>query len=496
MVYITQSRMEPNTQRCKTWVLGVQQDTDRKGTPLGLGVVNPVQVTSGFRTGRAVKHLDADEHEADLFNVSNQAEAFAYLKNDLDHYSAQSEYDTGHEFDTTSYRVICTPVVDDSYTGDFGTSKPYRYSGAFMADPGYSPVGAWYAAADVNASYYGPAAIRACAPTHPCVQLAVDLAEFHSEGARVIGSALVKHAERGRSLIVPANPKRRNPYRGRRRRGPNYRLISQKSQGVRRSVVEAGDVASEEYLNWQFGLTPIMQDAQKALQASLDSQTLLEKYQAGSGKLQHRSFHFPILRETLYEDNTGFVSGRLTASSNTSVPNSYAFVNGNRYGIQTESVVRTQRIWFKGAFTYYLQQGQSIVDDVARREQEINYLFGIRVTPEVLWNLQPWSWLVDWNVNIGTNIANAERLSSDGLVLKYGYLMCETTIDHAIVLNGVAYKGPYSGPFTTIFRTTRRQRVKASPFGFSLVPGAFSARQWAILGALGYTRSPESLKTL
>lgn len=496
MGYVTDRRVEPHTQRCKTFEYGVLLDNDPKGTLLGSGQLSPTQVTTGFRSGRAVKDR-SDSHEDAIFNVSNQAEAFAYLKEDADHYAAQSDFDTGHEFDTVSKRLICSPVVSVNF-GAFGTVKPWRYEGPFYADPSYSSISAsWLNADDVNASYYGPAAIQACAPTHPLVQLAVDLAEFKSEGARITGAALFKHAERGRSIIVPTKPKRKNPRKNRRRRGQNYRLVTPPSSGLnRRTAVEAGDLVSDEWLNWQFGLQPIMHDAQKALTNMLDSQSLLENFQANSGKIVRRNFHFPLIRETLFTDDSATVAGRLSASSNNGLANQYAFVNGDRYGVQSESVVRTIRIWFEGAFTYYLQPDLKLVDKVARREQEINYLFGTRVTPEVLWNLQPWSWLADWNVNIGTNIANAERLSSDGLVMKYGYLMCETTIDHAIVLNGVPFKGGYTGPFTTIFRTTRKQRVKASPFGFSTTPEHFTLRQWSILGALGFTKSAQSLKTL
>jgi hypothetical protein len=494
MAYVSESRLPPNTQYAKTYTLGVQDDFKPIGTRVGLGTFTPVQVTTGWRTGRVAQQLD-DSHDAALFDVDSVTKFYNYLEADEAHYSAQSDFDTGHEFDTLSKEVICTPDVDVKF-GGFGSSTPYRYHGPLYCDPGYSPVGAWYNADAVNTAYYGPRAIQACAPTHPLVSLAVDLAEFKSEGARVIGSSLLKHAERGKSVTVPQFKTKIN------RRGlyKEYRKRDRLKQGRRSAydiapISSGANVVAEEWLNWQFGLNPIMQDAKKVLNNLLDSQRLLAQYQANSGKITRRSFHFPLQRDTVFEDNAGNL-GRLSASSPTSIPNDYMFVAGNRYGVRRESVVRTVRIWFDGGFTYYLQPDVSLVSDLDRREQQINYLLGTRVTPEVLWNLQPWSWLVDWNLNIGTNIANAERLASDGLVMKYGYLMCETTIDHSIVIENVPIKGTYQGPFTTLFRTTRRQRVKASPFGFSIVPGSFSARQWSILGALGYTKSPQSLKTV
>jgi hypothetical protein len=492
MGYVTQTRLPVNTQYGKTYTLGVQDDPKPIGTRVGLGTFAPSEVVTSYRTGRVAQQLD-DVHDAALFDVSSTREFYNYLQADEAHYAAQSDYDTGHEFDVTSKEVICTPDVDIKF-GGFGSSTPYRYHGPLYCDPGYSPVGSWYNADPVNTGYYGPAAIKACAPTHPLVSLAVDLAELKSEGARVIGSSLLEHAIRGKaiSVPVPAEKLRRRRYKGKRDR---QQLRPGRSKFDRTPISSGGEVVAQEWLNWQFGLSPIIQDTRKVVENMLDSQALLSAYQAGSGKITRRSFHFPLLRDTVFEDNAGNL-GRLSASSPTSIPNDYMFVAGNRYGVRRESVVRTVRIWFDGGFTYYLQPGNNLIGDVGRFEQNVNYLFGTRVTPEVLWNLQPWSWLVDWNLNIGTNIANAERLSSDGLVMKYGYLMCETTIDHSIVIESVPIKGTYQGPFTTIFRTTRKQRVKASPFGFSTVPGSFSARQWSILGALGYTKSPQSLKTV
>jgi hypothetical protein len=414
---------------------------------------------------------------------------FAYLENDKEHFSAQSEYDTGHEFDTISRSLICTPTLDHKWSSG---STEYHYAGPLVADiPTYGAYGAWPSPpSSVNAAYYGPAAIAACAPTHPLVSLAVDLAEFKSEGARITGAALLKHAERGKSLTPVKYPTKRFG----KRRANGKRVLVPGTSGFDRSPISTGaTTAAEEYLNWQFGLNPILRDSRTVLENILDSEDLLEQYRRNSGKLQHRSFRFPLQRTTIY-DGAPTIGG-VAPSSASSYMQSFGFAPGGRFGSWKESVVQTTDIWFRGAFTYYLPPDTKGVD-IARREQEFNYLFGTRVTPEVLWNLQPWSWFIDWNVNIGQNIANAERLSSDGLVMKYGYLMCTQTIDHTVTVGNVRLNDGTSRPCTTIFRIQRKQRVKASPFGFSLNPSSFSARQWAILGSLGYTKAPQSLKTL
>jgi len=167
--------------------------------------------------------------------------------------------------------------------------------------------------------------------------------------------------------------------------------------------------------------------------------------------------------------------------------------NGSRNGVQSREWVTSKRVWFDGAFTYYYPTGDSLLDVGKRADFLLNQLVGQRIDADVLWNLQPWSWLADWYVNIGTNIANASALTEDGLVMRYGYLMTETISDHVITINGPRTKSGYAGPFKTIYRTVVKERVKASPYGFALNPSGFTARQWAILAALGFTKAPGAL---
>jgi hypothetical protein len=93
--------------------------------------------------------------------------------------------------------------------------------------------------------------------------------------------------------------------------------------------------------------------------------------------------------------------------------------------------------------------------------------------------------------NTGDVLHNLSALSTDGLVMAYGYMMEETsetwtyTNRGAITVNGQALD------LTQNFRTTTKVRRSATPFGFGLNWNNFSVRQLAILGALGITRSPQ-----
>lgn len=422
-----------------------------------------LQVTTSYRTGSAIGTSE-DIFEEAIFNASSQVEFQQILRAEAE-VAPQSSYDTGHAFNTVSKRLICTPIIDETLM--VGADK-YRYFGPMFHDRNYF-TGGFESPSAVNADYYGPRAIGAVAPTNPVADLAVTLAELKREGFPLVGASLHNFLLRHRSSEV---------------RRPQL-----SSTGA--TAGQAANTAAKESLSSQFGFLPIAGEVRNLAKVAAGYRQTLAQFQRDSGKIVRRSYKFPLERSTI---EYPISNARITAASPTSAINSNFFVGNDRTGMTLRSKTTTRRIWFSGAFTYFLQQRGSLFDDAERISQEANKLLGYRLTPEVLWNLTPWSWLSDWNVNIGQNIANATALTSDGLVMKYGYLMCETTVDYSHTTYGLATKGGYNGPFTTTLRTVRKERVKASPFGFSIVPGAFTARQWWILGSLGFTKSPGVLR--
>lgn len=123
------------------------------------------------------------------------------------------------------------------------------------------------------------------------------------------------------------------------------------------------------------------------------------------------------------------------------------------------------------------------------KRAEANKLLGTRLTPEVLWNLAPWSWAADWITNTGDVLHNISMFAQDGLVLRYGYVMEETIIERTWTLHGVGFKsspGPYN--FSSTLREIHKVRRKATPFGFGVSEEAFTPRQYSILAALGMSR--------
>jgi hypothetical protein len=408
-----------------------------------------------------------DDEESALFGARTWGQTFKALKNEY-HRAKQSSYDTGHTFDTAAKYLHVNPSRITAVAAD----PRYRYVGGVIAQPTYYQTlgGAytyWPSVPSFSEAYYGPKAISATMPTHPLAGLAVTLAELKREGI----PALVGQTVLGR-------PKYSRP----RSRGAAAREI-------RRGAQNSG----REYLNYEFGYKPLGSDLGAAAAAAAEAGSILSLYQRNSGKLIHATHTFPP------EDSTTVYptrSGKVYTPSPTTAVSDGIWVGGSsgRWGTQLEEVTSSRRVYFRGAYTYHLQQAGSLFDKAKRYEQEGNRLLGLRVGPDVAWALTPWSWLVDWHVNIGDNISNATALANDGLVLQYGYLMVEDRLEHRIVIQGPRTLSGHSGPWLTTFSVVSKRRFKATPYGFARNPTSFTSRQWAILGALGLTKAPGILR--
>jgi len=163
-------------------------------------------------------------------------------------------------------------------------------------------------------------------------------------------------------------------------------------------------------------------------------------------------------------------------------------------------ITDTRKTWFEGSFTYFLEQiylpeevssfFAKILD--AKTLSQIKKIFGeaylLGASPanlswSLLWQLTPYSWLVDWFCNLGTVIDNAEMFNRLGLVLNYGYLMCEEKRSYAST-----YIQKTGNSFSSQHVYTRQRRRRANPFGFGIKDSGLNPTQLSLLGALVASR--------
>lgn len=246
-----------------------------------------------------------------------------------------------------------------------------------------------------------------------------------------------------------------------------------------------GSIRSQgaEYLNYEFGIAPLIRDIQSLLLSVKKANALLTEYENRHGKHIRRRFDFDPVSETTFSTLPGTYTSYF--------PTQYR--SGDPFG--SLRMIRTQSVntWFSGAYLYYLPTPDSgLWAQLREWESNANHILGSRITPELVWNVTSWSWLFDWFANLGDIISNISRLGQDGLALEYGYIMQYSRVQAEFSFQNLFTYGQKFSVAET-FEVSRKVRRKASPFGFGLNPNSFTEKQWAILGALAMTKAPKTL---
>jgi hypothetical protein len=287
---------------------------------------------------------------------------------------------------------------------------------------------------------------------------------------------------------------------------------------------------ADEYLNVEFGWRPFLADLYKAYKTSSTLTERLSQLVRDNGlriRRQRRVVFDDPLTETLcdyhvdgpfgingYGINRFGVDGlnNLTSDEPTGFDDLNSFRISDVFGIMPEwggltnnllsldfKVEKKTEVFGRGTgtFTYY-------VPDIGSSEwtqKAINVLFGANPTPLVLWELLPWSWLIGWWANADDVISNAMSNAVDNEV----YDNCSVTYEKRVTITATADISWQSwsvsmsdGTSLTIPGGTDhlkwtsfehyQMRQAANPFGFGITFDSLTARQWAILAALGISR--------
>jgi hypothetical protein len=356
-------------------------------------------------------------------------------------YSVVMEQDAGGEFETTKHE----------YTGTRLEGRIQRQTGLFS----YSYNGPVFA----YSSSVGPG--DTMWPTPPS-----DLQrQMEGKGATAI------------ARTIPTNPVAHTAqFLGELREGlptlPGKHLKRHKFTG-----------AADEFLNVEFGALPLVSDVQDIWRAAEAADKRISQLERDSGRLVRRRYVFPLERTVGAEEvvkNPWPGSPALRTGST----GAYDAITGKLVRVRTTE----SRMWFSGAYTYLYPKGDNALEKTRRAAANLRSTFGLDLTPELFWELTPWSWAVDWVSNIGDVMTNMSRLSRDNLVLRWGYMMCTWKCTDTYTLTGQSFAGIGSPALTQSFTTIVKKRIKASPYGFALDLGTFSDTQWAILAALGISR--------
>jgi hypothetical protein len=253
-----------------------------------------------------------------------------------------------------------------------------------------------------------------------------------------------------------------------------------------KEVSPEGAVA-DNYLAYQFGLAPLGQEIGNFAAQVIRADQLLAQYERDAGRVVRRRFEFPTKHETsqatVAASDSPWIGSPQAGSLNPALTPS-----------QRGEVIRvreiTQKRWFSGAFTYYLPSWYDARNEMSRKALLAKEVLGVDLDPEVIWNLTPWSWAVDWFSNAGDIVSNAASMLEDGLIMRYGYMMEHTIVKDTYTRaygNVFLGSGGFDSSVTLVTETKIRRR--ANPFGFGLTWDGLSTFQKSILAALGISRT-------
>lgn len=247
--------------------------------------------------------------------------------------------------------------------------------------------------------------------------------------------------------------------------------------------------SGQYFLAIQFGWLPLLSDIRKYVKAQKNGQQRLRQLIRDNGR--------PIRRSSTWNDFTNhygggtsnYNSGSGAALQPTFVTQCYG--PGPTYRrVHTNDSTKT---WAEGVFRYHLPPGPR---DVAWTKKMMRRIMGQRVTPDMIYNIMPWSWLVDYFTDLGTFISNVSPGVGDRLAADYAFVM--KTEKWTSNRDGDAHVQGSKTENANLLRptaassctTTRKMRSVASPFGWGIKQSDLSPKQLAILGALGLSKLP------
>lgn len=239
--------------------------------------------------------------------------------------------------------------------------------------------------------------------------------------------------------------------------------------------------AGDEFLNYEFGWAPLVSDVRKLANAILHAEKVMSQYEKDAGRPVRRRYRFPLQKDSssvtldVGRRPFGYLHSEVMAGS-TSSP----------LILKMET---SRDVWFSGSFTYFLPSGYDSRNKMKKAGLAASHLLGLNLTPEVLWNLAPWSWAIDWFVNAGDVLHNISATIEDGLVMHYGYIMEHTVSRATYSLPDFKfmYNPEVEVPALSFVCETKVRR-EANPYGFGISWDGLSPVQLAILAALGITR--------
>jgi len=269
---------------------------------------------------------------------------------------------------------------------------------------------------------------------------------------------------------------------------PNFLSFGKTFESFR----DFGNSIGSGHLMAQFGLKPLLSDLHKAGK-TLERAT---RQLAQQGQRVHRRLELPTTTLSDSRPFTGTLGvtgganrGFVPVPSQALAPTS-TFSTATSVSVEgVFSKERSTQRWFEGEFSFFYPLSFDPESYLSRLDVLMNSDFTVRT----LWQLAPWSWMIDWFLDIESTMKANELAGNDHLIMHYGYAM-----ETEVYKTKISWKRTSQLPSTITgipstgglrSSTIYKRRLRANPYGFQVNPtGALTGDQLGILGALGLTK--------
>lgn len=266
-----------------------------------------------------------------------------------------------------------------------------------------------------------------------------------------------------------------------------------------------------QYLNMVFGLQPTLSDLKKTAETVVKAGPILGDY-IRQERVRTRRQGTRILGSYSNSGVTGFFAsgtapvslsfGPMSARVAYLVPGSPSGFDDVLKAQVAWSVAARRRLVTSSTYEYYIPQPSGVHGRLRRYVQLAERLAGSGLGADTIYDLTPYSWLVDWFVDVGGLISYQQNVVDNQLVSVRKSISVIEEISGSASLSHVDYdrntivgawrlKEPIhldSGGEATI-RWKKLHREKGNPYSITPAWTGFSRQQWAILAAMGLSRS-------
>jgi hypothetical protein len=254
------------------------------------------------------------------------------------------------------------------------------------------------------------------------------------------------------------------------------------------------NLIGSDALNITFGWTPLIQEYANIIKVGMNLERVIyyesfrrKRHWDGPVRSQENDLEVALTNmDAPYSRNAQFL-----APGDIPGPNyGYAHIY-DAHRSQTDS----ENYHWSSKYTGLAKAGPR-AESFSSQAMDVFKRLGLVDDPQVLWDLTPYSWLVDWFTTMGESIANANTYSplTGKYSVDYAYMTTKRVqnIEADLIrltsspdaFKYLTVKVPKAfGISTTVWRE------RATPFGFGTQLGSLSASQFGILVALGLAQN-------